>query len=200
MSPGPAFLAWRFHPRVARGYDAAIRILGGAWFLLLAFAVALKTVTHAQSTFIDDFSPTALAAALSGACLFLFYLVLFWAMLVRPPAKERFNGLPCSIIAFAGSYLPWIIIAFKSGETSASQSVASAALLLIGTVSMVVVILHLGLSFSIVPQARTLVRTGKPTVSCRGSRTAGNVASILFATDVDIVLGSRRTPGPADAL
>jgi protein-S-isoprenylcysteine O-methyltransferase Ste14 len=160
VSRGPASVAWRFHLRAASGYDAAIRVLGGACFLLLALAAALKAITHARAMFIADFSPTASAAVLSSACLLLFYLVLYWAMLLRPPPMARANGVLSSLIAFAGTYFPWTIVLFGPTGSSASQNVASAALLVVGAVSMVVVILHLGRSFSIVPQARTLVRTG----------------------------------------
>jgi protein-S-isoprenylcysteine O-methyltransferase Ste14 len=153
-------VAWRFHLCAASEYDAATRVLGGAWFLLLALAAALKAITHARAMFIADFSPTAFAAVLSSACLLLFYLVLYWAMLLRPPPVARVNGVLSSLIAFAGTYLPWTIVLFGPTEASASHNVASAAFLVVGAVSMVIVILHLGRSFSIVPQARRLVRTG----------------------------------------
>jgi protein-S-isoprenylcysteine O-methyltransferase Ste14 len=160
VSAGPASLAWRFHFRAAGGYDAAVRVLGGAWFLLFALAAALKAIENAQCVYIVGFNPAAWAAVLSSTCLVLFYLVLYWAMLVRPPPTARFSGLPSSIIAFAGTYLPWTIVLFGPTEASTSQNIASAVFLVVGATSMVFVILYLGRSFSIVPQARKLVRSG----------------------------------------
>jgi protein-S-isoprenylcysteine O-methyltransferase Ste14 len=65
-----------------------------------------------------------------------------------------------SFIAFAGTYLPWAIVFVAPASASASHSLVSALFLLVGTGLMVVVISHLGRAFSIVPQARTLVRSG----------------------------------------
>jgi protein-S-isoprenylcysteine O-methyltransferase Ste14 len=151
---------WLSRLRAASSYEPTVRVLGVSWFLVLALAVALKAVTHVQIMRIDDFSPTGWPTLLANVCLFLFYLTLCWVFLHRRSPGARSDGVLPSVIAFAGTYLPWVIIVFRPVETSASQNVASAALLLIGTVSMVVVVLHLGRSFSIVPQARRLVRTG----------------------------------------
>jgi protein-S-isoprenylcysteine O-methyltransferase Ste14 len=151
---------WLSRLRAARAYESTVRVLGVSWFLVLALAVALKVVTHGQIMGIADFGPTGWPTLLADVCLLLFYLTLCWVILQRRSPRARSDGVLPSVIAFAGTYLPWGIIAFNPVETSASQNVASAVFLLIGSVSMVVVILHLGRSFSIVPQARRLVRTG----------------------------------------
>ena len=145
---------------MASGYDIAIRVLGTTWFLLVALAAALNAVNHAQAISLTDFDPDAGLALLASACQFLFYLALCWVMLLRPSPAARTDGVLPSIIAFVGTYLPWTIVLFAPSQTSTSQNVASATLFLIGAVSMVVVICHLGRSFSIVPQVRSLVRTG----------------------------------------
>ena len=109
---------------------------------------------------VADFSPTGWPDLLASACLFMFYLALCWLMLVRPSPATRTTGVLPSIIAFAGSYVPWAIVMFAPTDASEGQKLASAVLLLIGAGLMVVVICHLGRSYSIVPQARRLVRTG----------------------------------------
>ena len=159
-SPGSFSAIWLSRLRAARGYDPAVRVLGGAWFLLLALAVGVKALIHADAMSIADFSPTGWPALLASICSFMFYLVLFLVMLLRPSPAARIDGILPSLIAFLGSYLPWTILLFAPGNASSGQNLASAALLLFGTISTVVVILHLGRSFSIVPQARRLVRTG----------------------------------------
>ena len=61
--------------------------------------------------------------------------------------------------AFVGSYMPWTITFF--GKTDeALPNLASTACVLVGTIMMLVTIRHLGRSFSLVPQARSVVQTG----------------------------------------
>jgi protein-S-isoprenylcysteine O-methyltransferase Ste14 len=127
---------------------------------MLALLWARKSFTHAAAMRVADFTPTEWPTLVSSVCLFLFYLALWWFMLLRPSPTARTDGVLPSLIGFVGGYLPWAIVLFAPSEASVSQSLASAAFLLIGTALMVVVIFHLGRSFSIVPQARRLVRTG----------------------------------------
>jgi protein-S-isoprenylcysteine O-methyltransferase Ste14 len=154
------YVSWLSRLRAARGYDIAVRAVGSAWFLLLALFLARKIFVHAARMSIVDFGPTGWPELLANACLFLFYMALWWFILIRPSPATRTDGLLPSLIAFAGTYLPWTIVLFAPGEASTGWSLASAALLLIGTVLMVIIIFHLGRSFSITPQAQKLVRTG----------------------------------------
>jgi protein-S-isoprenylcysteine O-methyltransferase Ste14 len=152
--------SWLCRLRAARGYDFAVRTFASAWFMVLAFAVARKTFSLAGGMSIADFGPAGWPALLSSVCLFLFYLTLWWLMLVRPPPTAQSDGVLPSVVAFAGGYLPWTMPLIAPGGASAGQNLTSAALIVIGTTLMVVAIFHLGRSFSIVPQARNLVRTG----------------------------------------
>jgi protein-S-isoprenylcysteine O-methyltransferase Ste14 len=152
--------SWLSRLRGIRGYELAVRALGSAWFLMLALLLVRKFLTHTETMRLADFGPNGWPALLSSVCLFQFYLAAWWFILVRRSSVARTDGVIPSLIAFAGTYLPWTIVLFTPAETSAGQNLASAALLLIGTALMVVVICHLGRSFSIVPQARILVRTG----------------------------------------
>jgi protein-S-isoprenylcysteine O-methyltransferase Ste14 len=151
--------AWLARIRAVRGYDATARVLGVGWFFALALAVAAKAVTHARMSIVD-FNPAAAPALFSSVCLCLFYLALCWGLLLRPAPIARSDGVLPSIIAFAGTYLPWTVVLFAPGEPSTTEHFMSAALFLGGTMSMVVVIVYLGRSFSIVPQATTLVVAG----------------------------------------
>jgi protein-S-isoprenylcysteine O-methyltransferase Ste14 len=137
-----------------------IRVLGASWFLILALPGALKVGALASSTSLAEFSSDGWPALLSSLCLSLFYLALFWLVLHRPSPTARTVGILPSITAFAATYLPWTIVLLAPGAATVRQNVASSALLLSGGVSMVFVICHLGRNFSIVPQARRLVRAG----------------------------------------
>jgi protein-S-isoprenylcysteine O-methyltransferase Ste14 len=158
--PGRPSTRWLSRLRATPGYDPAVRVLGSAWFLVLAIVLATKVFAHAAAMSLADFGPTGWPELLASVCLFLFYMALWWLILIRSSPAARTDGALPSFIAFAGTFLPWTIVLFAPGEASTGRSLASAVLLLIGTALMVVIILHLGRSFSITPQARRLVRTG----------------------------------------
>ena len=86
-------------------------------------------------------------------------MLLGLLIMTRAPAKAQAEGLLPKIAAFVGTYLPWTITFF--GQTDqALPNLLSTACVLIGTIMMLVTIRHLGRSFSLVPQARSVVQTG----------------------------------------
>jgi len=131
-------------------YDRMMRLFGGMWFLLLALCVAIKI----GASLADPWP-----SLLSSFCLASFYMLLALLIMTRSPAKAQADGLLPRIAAFVGTYLPWTITFF--GKTDqALPNLLSTACVLIGTVMMLVTIRHLGRSFSLVPQARSVVQTG----------------------------------------
>jgi protein-S-isoprenylcysteine O-methyltransferase Ste14 len=131
-------------------YDRMMRLFGGMWFMLLALCVASKIGTS-----LTDPWPSLL----SSFCIASFYLVLALLIMTRSPAKAQADGLLPRIAAFVGTYLPWTITFF--GQTDqALPNLLSTACVLIGLIMMLVTIGHLGSSFSLVPQARSVVQTG----------------------------------------
>lgn len=131
-------------------YERMTRVFGSLWFVLLAFLVAIGIGR----------SPSApWPSLLSSFCIAMFYMILALLIMTRAPAKAHAEGLLPRMTAFVGTYLPWSISFF--GKTDqALLNLASAACVLIGVVMMLVTIRHLGRSFSIVPQARSVVQTG----------------------------------------
>ena len=137
-------------PSNAWSYDRVLQLFGSLWFLLLALVVAAKIVASP-----DDAWPSRL----SSFCLACFYLLLALLILTRSPAKAQSEGLLPKIAAFVGTYLPWTITFF--GKTHHTlPNLASTVLVLTGAIMMLVTIRHLGRSFSLVPQARSVVQTG----------------------------------------
>jgi protein-S-isoprenylcysteine O-methyltransferase Ste14 len=131
-------------------YDRIMRVFGGMWFMLLALLVASKIGAS-----LTDPWPSLL----SSFCLASFYMLLALLIMTRSPAKAQADGLLPRIAAFVGTYLPWTITFF--GQTDqALPNLLSTACVLIGTIMMLVTIRHLGRSFSLVPQARSVVQTG----------------------------------------
>jgi protein-S-isoprenylcysteine O-methyltransferase Ste14 len=131
-------------------YDRMMRLFGGMWFMLLALLVASKIGAS-----LTDPWPSLL----SSFCLASFYMLLALLIMTRSPAKAQADGLLPRIAAFVGTYLPWTITFF--GKTDqALPNLLSTVCVLIGTIMMLVTIRHLGRSFSLVPQARSVVQTG----------------------------------------
>ena len=139
--------AW---PRNAWPYDRMMRLVGSFWFLLLAFFVTVKIGISPEDPW---------AARLSSFFLAVFYLLVAILIMSRLPAKAQAHGLVPRAAAFVGTYMPWTITLF--GRTDqALPNVVSTAFVLVGIVMMLITVRHLGRSFSLVPQARSVVQTG----------------------------------------
>jgi protein-S-isoprenylcysteine O-methyltransferase Ste14 len=126
------------------------QLFGGAWFLLLALCVASRIGTSPA-----DHWPSLL----SNFCLANFYVLLALLIMARSPATAQADGLLPRIAAFVGTYLPWTI-AFFGKTDQAFPNLMSAACVLTGVIMMLVTIRHLGGSFSLTPQARSVAQTG----------------------------------------
>ena len=131
-------------------YDRMTRLFGGLWFMLLAFCLAIKIGASPSDPW---------PSLLSRFCLASFYMLLGLLIMTRAPAKAQAEGLLPKIAAFVGTYLPWTIT-FLGRTDEALPNLLSTAFVLTGTILMLVTIRHLGRSFSLVPQARSVVQTG----------------------------------------
>jgi protein-S-isoprenylcysteine O-methyltransferase Ste14 len=154
MSADRAMSAYRAissdSPPKTWSYDRMMRLFGGLWFVLLALLVAIRMGASPADPW---------PLRLSSFCLAIFYMLLAVLIMTRAPAKAEAQGLLPKIAAFVGTYLPWTITFF--GKTDhALSNLMSTAFVLTGMVMMLVTIRHLGRSFSLVPQARTVVKTG----------------------------------------
>lgn len=130
-------------------YERTMQLLGGMWFMLLALGLAIKIGSLSEPW----------PSLLSSLCLASFYILLGLLVMTRPPAKAHADGLLPRVAAFVGTYMPWTIGFF--GETDkALPNLASTVCVLAGMTMMLVTIRHLGKSFSLVPQARSVVQTG----------------------------------------
>lgn len=140
---------------VAPGYDLLIRAFGSGWFLLLGIFVA-------RAAWVAERAPGghAWADMLSRAALVVFYATLWLLMLIRPPQIAASPGLLPRIAALVGTYLPWAVALLPEARLSAGGHLAASGLVLFGNVMVIAVIWQLGRSFSLVPQARSLVTSG----------------------------------------
>ncbi|MCS3448361.1 protein-S-isoprenylcysteine O-methyltransferase Ste14 [Bradyrhizobium elkanii] len=130
-------------------YDRATRFLGSAWFLLLALAVTTNLAKTGEPW----------PSLVSNFLVAVFYLMLALLILIRGPAKAQAEGLLPRVAAFVGTYWPWTITFFEKTE-GALPNLLSAVCVLTGMIMILVTVRHLGRSFSLVPQARSVVQTG----------------------------------------
>jgi protein-S-isoprenylcysteine O-methyltransferase Ste14 len=132
---------------------------GAGWFLLLALAysLSLPPLLHAS---LGGGGFAAWATIVSRTCMAAFMMILGWLMIARPAPVAHRAGLGPWLMAMAGTYGVWLLGFLPKASLSPPLAVASAVASLVGSGLILVVVLRLGRSFSIVPQARGLVTEG----------------------------------------
>ena len=137
--------------RDTHSYALIMRVLGSLWFLMLAGFLVKGTLASIETTpWLQVLSRLSLAG---------FYLILWFLIMMRPPAKAEASGLLPRLAAFVGTYMPWTITLAAPTQLVA-PTILSMICVMGGTVLMLFTIWHLGQSFSVVPQARSVVNTG----------------------------------------
>jgi len=97
--------------------------------------------------------------ALSAAAAFDFLLI--WMLLVRDKARAKAQGMLPRLFGFAGTFLGVGILQLPVAQLSPAMQIAAALVTGTGSLGSFIVLWWLGKSFSIMPEARTLV-TGGP--------------------------------------
>jgi protein-S-isoprenylcysteine O-methyltransferase Ste14 len=136
------------------------RTLGSFWFLMLGTAIAVALFKAVRSGLGTGLGAAAWANIPAQVCIGGFYLILAVLILIRPNPISSTRGFAASAIAFAGTYMPWLVPFLGSSVTPTWLSFVSDGLLFCGGALIILSVVFLGRSFSIAPQARSLVRTG----------------------------------------
>lgn len=174
--------------RDSRAFDIGTRMAGSAWFLLLA-VFAAKSLWDAR-LHAEDFH--TLLSIVARICLVLFYLAVWALLIVRRPVAGRARGLFPGVAAFMGTYLPIAIPLLGHATGSSTLLMLSSLFLVAGLIFMLITLFHLGRSFSIVPQARQIVRTGPyrwvrhPLYLAEAIATFGSVLQFLSIASIAI--------------
>jgi protein-S-isoprenylcysteine O-methyltransferase Ste14 len=147
----------RFESRL---YLLLVRLVGSLWFLFLATVYARLGIRSVPWLRAYPRTFTLWAGALSSASMFVFCLTISLLMWVRPPPRAHANGILPGAIAFAATYLPWLLLFFPRERVTPFAAGISALASLLAGATLVFSLLYLGRSFSIVPQARGLVTSG----------------------------------------
>jgi len=137
------------------------RVAAGLWFFSLTALVAQPVIVMVRAIPPGDYAFADWAPVISRACTLLFYLVMGWLMLARRNPVARNDGLAPVTISLLGTYGVWAVGFLPRAAASPAIDALSAAITLTGCVLIILAIGYLGRSFSIAPQARTLV-TGGP--------------------------------------
>ncbi len=142
-------------------YDFAAGLPLILWFGYNTVRLRPNLVANARAV-VEE--PDSLLANMRFFALFAavaFNLLLIYLIVVRTEPVRRATGLMPRLCGFAGTFLGVGILYLKPVTLSLPWQVAAAFLVFAGSLGSVIVLSRLGKSFSIMPEARTLV-TGGP--------------------------------------
>lgn len=123
----------------------------------LAFALFWHRAVADPSLFTDAVFVSTLLARLM---LIWFFVVMIVLTLVRERPVIKAPGLLPRLAALGGAFLTVGLVLFPRRDLPVALNLVSAALLLAGSGFSVLVVSRLGRSFSLMPEARSLVTTG----------------------------------------
>jgi protein-S-isoprenylcysteine O-methyltransferase Ste14 len=142
-------------------YDLAAGLPLILWFGYNTARLRPNLVANARAVLEQ---PDSLLANVRFFALFAavaFNLLLIYLVVVRTEPVRRSAGVMPRLCGFAGTFLGVGILYLKPVPLSLSWQIVAAALVLAGSLGSAIVLGRLGKSFSIMPEARTLV-TGGP--------------------------------------
>jgi protein-S-isoprenylcysteine O-methyltransferase Ste14 len=143
-----------------RARSLILRLCASLWFLGLAVPPLKVIGTLFEEIAAGLTSADIWPVLLSQICIVLFYAIISCIMLLRPEPAARSEGLGPVLLALAGTYGSWLIPLLPPGPENPALISASAGMLLFCELLMIYILVSLGRSFSLLPQARKLVTRG----------------------------------------
>jgi protein-S-isoprenylcysteine O-methyltransferase Ste14 len=141
-------------------YDLLMGLPLIAWFVYGMNALRPVLVAFGRAALRDPgnaFYLLRFCAYLASGAFALLNVIL---IVVRRAPVQRARGLSPRAFAVAGTFLGVGIVHLNPAQLSSFWRTLALALLLVGTVGMLIAIAKLGKSFSIMPEARKLVTSG----------------------------------------
>ncbi len=158
-APHTLVTRWRKF-RETKAYDLAATVPLILWYgssALQKLPDLIHKFANATAASVDlSFIVSVLAEA--GAFVFIVMILIF--IILRSPVRARAKGIAPSIVATLGAFFAVTVVWLPRVNLSFTLSLVSLLLILTGIVFSTYTMLHLGRSFSIMPQARGLVTTG----------------------------------------
>ena len=138
--------------------DALARCAVVLWFGAFAAFIAAPGIVKACQGL--AFDALAIMRLVSSASLLGFYLLIVALTLIRARPAAKLPGVQARIEAALGAFLIYALPFLPRAELGTAGHVASTVLMGGGTAFALVVLFHLGRSFSIMAEARGLVTDG----------------------------------------
>jgi protein-S-isoprenylcysteine O-methyltransferase Ste14 len=163
MAPQAPFIRAGAAAAEARPDTFAIlgRVAACLWFTSLTLFYAQPLAAMVRAIDPGDRAFADWAPVISRVCTLVFLSVQAWLMLARRTPVARVRGLWPVAVSLLGTYAVWLIALLPQAKASPGIELLSAAVTLLGSLMIILAIAFLGRSFSIAPQARTLI-TGGP--------------------------------------
>jgi len=144
-------------PRNERLCDLAAASPLILYFLFVSAGLALQIQSQIKGATFSDELVLSVTIKAAGA-IFAVTQIVF--LVIRRIPAARFSAWWPRIIAVIGGNAPLLFLMLPAAAPHAGVSLASAALLILGTLASIFVLCWLGRSFSVTPQARALVVSG----------------------------------------
>ncbi len=143
--------------------DMITRIVPSAFFLfvvLLKLAEQYAFIVSSQAPGNETASWRFLADIVSRSSTICFLGLMSILFLIRLEPIDKAKGILPRVMAIAGTFFVALVTFFPRANLTVTQTVIAGLLSLVGTGISVIVLAHLGRSFSIMAEARKLVTTG----------------------------------------
>jgi protein-S-isoprenylcysteine O-methyltransferase Ste14 len=146
--------------RQGKLYDFAAGLPLILWFGYNALQLRPQLAANARAVLA---APDSLLANTRFFALFaamVFDLLLIYLIVVRTEPVRRASGILPRLCGFAGTFLGVGILRLQPLDLSLPWQTIAAAFIFLGSLGSAIVLAKLGKSFSIMPEARTLVTSG----------------------------------------
>jgi protein-S-isoprenylcysteine O-methyltransferase Ste14 len=142
--------------------DLATRILPSAFFLIVLIQKLNESYAFIVSgqAFSDAASWKLFAEIVSRSSTILFLTLLSILFIIRLEPIKKAKGILPRVFAVAGTFSMTLVTLFPRANISFTQTVIASLLSLVGTGLSLFALVHLGRSFSVMAEARRLVRSG----------------------------------------
>jgi protein-S-isoprenylcysteine O-methyltransferase Ste14 len=134
------------------------RVILVSVFILLMLANASNTYQHLMEHSFSDLTSTL--HVLYKGLIICFYFLMAALFLVQSRARATTSSLLARTVAYGGTFAPFLWVFTKNPESGVPLTLLSLSIMTSAMLFACYTLRTLGRSFSIMPQARTLVRSG----------------------------------------
>lgn len=141
--------------------DFSIRAILGLTFAFSAGVCFKNALEQFQSLDLDHLDAQLFSHALSVLAIGLYTLMVacLYALRLRPRNKTS-GAWPCAAAILGGFLMSGLLLMNQRQDLPLVVQIAACLLVLVGNAFAVYILLHLGRSFSILPESRMLVTSG----------------------------------------